>query len=143
MADRGLSVVGDLGLKVAIGVGIEKEVRAIVTLGVGVVVVVDVVKVPKLASVIGIVSSILHPDGEIVIIDTPLHHLGIATIWRSHAGDFVVVCGLAGPESGSRWAAEGDGAEMAIVGNALVDDIFLEKEVGRSEQDQKRCSVSS
>ena len=56
-------------MPVIIGIGIQEKVRAIEAVYCRFVIVVDVVRVPQFASVIGLVACSLQPDREIVIVD--------------------------------------------------------------------------
>lgn len=82
-------------------------------------------KIPEFAAVVGVVPRGLHPEEEVVVVDTAFDDLGVAAEWWGDAGDVVVVCCAAGPECGAGWAAEGDCAVVLGVCCAFVDYVFL------------------
>lgn len=68
IADRLFSVPGHDCVVVLVSVRIEQEVGTVESLGKGLVVVGDGVAVPKLAGVVGVVTSVLHPDRQVVVV---------------------------------------------------------------------------
>lgn len=58
-------------------------------------------EVPQLARVVGVVASFLHPKEEVVVVDSHVSNLGVASVGWSDVGDVVIVCSSTGPECGS------------------------------------------
>lgn len=78
VADGGVAVALEAGIEIHVGVRVEQEVGAVPAGWVGRVVVVGGVSVEQLAGVVGVVASLLQPQGEIGVVESLADELGIA-----------------------------------------------------------------
>ena len=67
------------GVVVGIGVWIEQEIGTVESFHMGSVVIVDAMRVHEFPRVIGIIASILQPNGEEVLVKPSFNELGIST----------------------------------------------------------------
>jgi hypothetical protein len=66
------------GVEVGVGVGVEEEVGTIETIDVRAMVIVDCVCIEEFAGVVGVITGLLQPDGEEVVVEAPVDKLGIS-----------------------------------------------------------------
>ena len=71
------SITSHMSIQVLVGVRIQEEVRSIEAVNIRTIVIVDRMSVPEFASVVSVVSSLLHPNWKIVVVDSLLDNLRI------------------------------------------------------------------
>ena len=105
VADGFRAVAGHLRVVVTVGVGVQQKVGAVEPLGKRLVVVGHAMGVPQLARVVGVVSGLLHPDWQVVVVPPGFDYSGVTTVRRVHIGDVGVMRHAASPDVGTRWTA--------------------------------------